>query len=519
MAHCSTVLLRLPAPVWTGSKPDRKDVGVRLRSRLLVALLILVVLGGCWTRSRVQPLGAYDQPFYLGIAFDLLHHGRFTDGFAFAGGDAATVRPAGMRFTPVYPVLLAALATVDPGLRSGMDCLVAHGGQDGSCTRRAASVRVLQFLMLAATMGMLCWCGWRCSGRPRTGIVALALALPTAPLLLSSVDYLMTETVSLFLVTASQALALRALPADGVPPRPDPAWLFTSGLALGLAVLSRPAFAALAAAVLVAGAVRLAAVPGRVTARALAGFAAGIGVVVLPWILRNALVLGRPALSFGYASHTLVQRLSFDAMTGHDYAMSFVCWLPDGNGLGAALAGRHACDRFGWDAPDSFYAIGIGPMLVRTLAEAGGWSHHMSFLLHGFLLRDPLRQLGWHALVTLPLALRGLYIDHWWGFALAPVCAVATIRALRRRGATDTRFLVLCLPGWFMLGLNAAVAVNQVRYNLILVMPFSVAGALAVERGLRLVLGTRLPGRVAGWLRRVDQRRGVRARTGSGYEA
>ncbi len=467
------------------------SVGVRSRPRLLVALLILLVLGGCWTRNAVQPLGAFDQPFYLGIAFDLLHHGRYTDGYGFAGGNAGTIRPSGMRFTPLYPALLAAAATMDPRLRRGMDCLVAHQGQAASCPRAAPSIRWLQFGMLAGTMGMLCWCGWRCSGRPRTGLVALGLALPTAPLLLCSVDYLMTEIVSLFLVVACQALALRALPAE-VPRDPDPAWLFASGLALGLAVLSRPAFAVLALAALAAGMVRLAMAPGRRAARALLGFAAGTGCVVLPWILRNALVMGRPALTFGYASHTLVQRLSFDAMTRHEYALSFVCWLPDGNGLGAALAGRHACDRFGWnDHPDSFYAIGIGPMLDRTLAEAGGWSHHMSFLVHGFLLRDPVRQLGWHVLVTIPLALRGLYLDHWWGFVLGPVCAVATGLALRDGGPVARRFLLLSLPGWFMLGVNAAVAVDQVRYNLMLLVPLAVAGALAVERVVRTVAGHR----------------------------
>ncbi len=98
----------------------------------MVALLILLVLGGLWTRSRVQPLGAYDQPFYLGIAFDIVHHDRYTDGYRFAGGTADMIRPSGMRFTPLYPILLAAASVVDPGLRRGMDCLVAHGGQTAS---------------------------------------------------------------------------------------------------------------------------------------------------------------------------------------------------------------------------------------------------------------------------------------------------------------------------------------------------------------------------------------------------
>jgi hypothetical protein len=222
--------------------------------------------------------------------------------------------------------------------------------------------------------------------------------------------------------------------------------------------------------------------------RALGLFTAGTALPPLLWIVRNALVMGRASLTFGYASHTFVQRLSFDSMGWREYGMSFVCWMPDGNGLGATLAGHGACDRFGWDDhPDSFYAIGIGPLLVRTLQEAGGWTNHMSFLLHTFLLRDPVRQLGWHAMVTLPLALRGLYVDHYWGLVLAPVCAVLTIRALRRRDAAAGRFLLLSLPAWFMLAFNAAAAVNQVRYNLMLILPFSIAGAIAVEALARTV--------------------------------
>jgi len=209
------------------------------------------------------------------------------------------------------------------------------------------------------------------------------------------------------------------------------------------------------------------------------GFAAGSLAPILAWILRNLLVMGRGALTYGYASHTLVQRISFDSMSWRQYGLSFVCWLPDGNGIGKLLAGARACDPFGWDDhPDSFYAIGIGPMLAQTLRASGGYAHHLSYLLRHYLLRDP----GWHAMVTIPLALRGLYVDHYWGLVLGPVCAVMTIAAVRRQ---DKRFLLLALPAWFMLLFNASVAVNQVRYNLMLILPLSLSGALAVEGWLR----------------------------------
>ena len=78
-------------------------------------------------------------------------------------------------------------------------------------------------------------------------------------------------------------------------------------------------------------------------------------LTLTPWLLRNEAVFGRPVLTEGYAGHTLVQRISFDAMTPHEYAMSFVCWLPDGSGLELARgaipgAGWHPADAAAWPA-------------------------------------------------------------------------------------------------------------------------------------------------------------------------
>jgi hypothetical protein len=84
-------------------------------------------------------------------------------------------------------------------------------------------------------------------------------------------------------------------------------------------------------------------------------------------------------------------------------------------------------------------------------------------------------------LVTIPLALRGAWIDRYWGILLGITCAAMTVGAARRR---DVPFLILAGPAWFMLIFNAAVAVNQPRYNLMLVPPYAVAGALVLERRL-----------------------------------
>ena len=172
---------------------------------------------------------------------------------------------------------------------------------------------------------------------PPAAIAALVLALLAAPQLLSTATYLMTEIPTLLLTTAATWMFVRAVRSG----RGRPAAL--AGLLFGLAALCRPAFLYLPA---------LLAVPLLTTAprmRQAALLLAGAAAAVLPWVVRNAVVLGHPALTFGYAGHTLAQRISFDRMSGRDYALAFPCWLPDGNDLGRLIAGAGACARFGWD--------------------------------------------------------------------------------------------------------------------------------------------------------------------------
>jgi 4-amino-4-deoxy-L-arabinose transferase-like glycosyltransferase len=446
------------------------------RSCWLVVAMVLLVLLPIWRRAPIPPLGSYDQDFYLGIAYDLIHSGRFTDGFAYAVPQSSGERPPGMRFVPLYPAMLAAAAKMDPGFREAMECVVARYPAYLSCPDSAGLVRAVQFVMLASVYVMIWWLG-RQFGSARTAWIALAIALVTAPYLMRSVDYVMTETASLFLSTAATCAAVAAVAA--VRRRARLRWMAAAGLLLGLLTLTRPAFLYLFFATLAAFALVtiLARPPGRrLAASLLAMLAIGFVLPVGPWVLRNALLLDRPALSFGYASHTLVQRISYDAMTPREYALSYLCGLPDGTGMGTLLVGPHACDRFGLDErPGTFYRIGIGPLLTQTLQAAGGYDNHLQYLLRAYILREPLK----HALVTIPMALRGAWVDHYWGLALGVLCFVLTLSALRRR---DVGFLALAAPAWFMLIFNAAVAVNQVRYNLMLVPPYAVAGALGIER-------------------------------------
>ncbi len=443
---------------------------VRRHPGWAAAGLILAVVGALWVPRRAEDLSIFDQPFYLGIAHDIVSAGRFTDGFMFATAGADGLHAPGMRFGPLYPGLLAAAAELDGGLRRGMDCVVATQDHSLGCPNAAPSLRGLQFAELCLVFWLVWWMGGAVGGAA-VAWLGLGLALVTTPLLLRSVGMLMTEMTCLALTTATTACGIAALRRQGAA---RVAWTGLAGVLLGLAVLTRPGFLYLLPASLALLALRC----GRRAWPVPGALAAGTCLALAPWLLRNWLVMGQAGLSRYYASHTLVQRIAFDTMDWREYGLAYLCWLPDGTSLGRNWVGPHACDRFGWDDhPDSFYVLGLRHMLPQTLVASGGYAHHLGYLLHTYIFRMPV----WHAMVSIPLALRGAYVAHWWGFVLLLVALGATVRAWAQRGTPEAAaFLVLALPAWFMLAFNAAVAVNQVRYNLMLIPPYAVAGGLGL---------------------------------------
>jgi hypothetical protein len=439
-------------------------------------LLILAVTGIIAVREKPLSLSAFDQPFYLGIANDLMATGRFTNGFMFDVQGPASGRGSGMRFAPVYPAMLAAAAWVDPVLRRGMVCVVTTNDAPDACQTAAPLMRVVQFGMLAGFFLLVWWIGGAVGGSAGMAWLTLVVGLMAAPLLMRSVMLLMTEMTCLLFATAAIAAWLRGRCAPSAVAQGG--WAACCGGLLALTALTRPGFLYLlpvcvfAALVLAAGRHRAWAGWLRAAAMACGGM-----VVLAPWIARNWLVMGRAALTYGYDSHTLVQRIAFDTMSWREYGLAYLCWLPDGTSLGRHFVGPGACDRFGWDEhPNSFYVLGLRHMLEQTLTAAGGYDHHLRYLLHTYIFAMPV----WHMAVSVPLALRGAYVAHWWGFVLLPVCLWACARALRRG---ETAYLAVAMPALFMLVFNASVAVNQVRYNLLLVPAYAVAGALCLRAG------------------------------------
>ncbi len=426
-----------------------------------VIFLILFVLGILWTRLPTPPLNAFDQPFYLGIAHDILHEGKFTDGYAF--DHTKGERPSGMRFAPVYPGIVATIAAYDPAFARGIDCVVDTGGNDNSCPNTARPVRALQFALLAGFYFMLWHTAGLITASRLTAWLALAVGLIAAPLLARDATYVMTEIVCLFCTTAATVAMLHAF-TRATSGRPCYCAAL-AGLMLGLAILARPAFLYLALAALAFGLFHI-----KSHKHLVLQFTIAVLLSLTPWLARNAVVMHHFGLTVGYAAHTLIQRVAFDEMDWSQVPNSFLCWLPDGR----SWLGGDICDVFGWEAEGSFYKFGNGGFMTGILYQAGGWSHVIPYLLTHNILAEPIK----YAAVTLSLASRGAWIANDWGLVCLELCLWRSIVALRQR---DRNFLLIALPAFFMLLFNAAVSVNQTRYNLMLIVPYSIAGALFLQ--------------------------------------
>ena len=438
-------------------------------------LAVLIVIGwlglGWWKHPPPDHLWTYDEPAYLSIAYDILHFGRFTDGSGWSTPSVDPARPPGMMRTPLYPLFLAATAALDPEFSKTLSCHVEQAASL-ACPQQAALPRILQFVMISFVY-LMC-CGLRCnkSSTRRIGWLSLGLALIVAPILIRSVNMLMTEALTLFFTTAATLAAVEAVKA-----RRGFGWALVSGAMLGLAGMTRPPFVYLFLAV-IAGAIPL--IVGRQQWRRgltmLACFLCAGAVVISPWMVRNVMVLGQLDVTAGYAWMALTQRVAYDQMTWHQYALFYLCSLPDGNGMGSLLVGPNACELFGYDMKEgTFYGIGSTTLVQSTLLAAGGPRYQVSYLLYHYVLSHPL----WHALVSVPMAMRGLWVGHYWSLVMAVLCIPLTWRSLRTLNAA---MLAVTLPGWIMLAFYAATSANQQRFNLMLIVPFSLAGGIALDR-------------------------------------
>lgn len=235
--------------------PYCHDAGVvRMRGRLGAVFVLALVVRLGWIATLGPDLVWPDEEEFVGIARHLA-----------AGNGYVSVS---YRANPILPAYLAAVFHV-----FGENYLAARAGQ--------AVMGALTCVLVAAT-------GIRLLGVAVGSVAGCMLALYLPHVYLSGVFY--AECLFTLLIAATMYAAVRSIDA----PRPLP-WLVATGLTFALTTLSRPIFLAylpfLVAALLYAShgapARKLVMATTLVVATALG---------ILPWTIRNYLVLGRPVL-------------------------------------------------------------------------------------------------------------------------------------------------------------------------------------------------------------------------------
>lgn len=452
------------------------------RSILRLFIAVFVVVSGLLFQAHITKPGqiAADQLLYLSIASDIVETGRFTDGIT--AGVMPRERRAGMMVAPLYPAFLAVLMVVDPKLAATARCWsVWQLNKDTICPNASIDLGLLmpaQFALAAICLLTL----WRAAAAVTRSEPVAWIALTAAAFgcyeYAAFARWALTENLAAALICAFSLHLFLAIKGG--------TWRFAlvAGIELGLASLTRPQFIYLGYAiafVLVGAALAAAAAAAwRSTRWVIANGAllcAGCAAIVLPWLIRNAIVMGSFDLTQGYGPMSLTQRLAFDDIRGDEYVAAWIYFLPDfGPSIASLLFSPASYHRLSLNqAPDTFFAMGSTVVFPQTLAAAGGPAHHMHYLIQHSILSD----LPKYAAVTLLLAWRGIWVGKYFSIVCVPLLAKSILQGLFGR---NNDLLVFSAPALLLLVFQAAVSVSISRYNIFLIPSMSIAAGLAFHR-------------------------------------
>lgn len=390
---------------------------------------------------------------YITYALNLHDHA------VFSLVDAGSANPprASSAHSPLYPMWIATFMQIDPALTDSLRCAARKNGNAAECPHAFRTIAAAQLVLAGVFLGCVWLFARRLSGNDLFAWVAtLCALLARNPLQYANqflTEALLVPLLGLFILFLTIAYQDR-----------NPRWMLAAGAALGLAALTRPAYAylflAMTAVLAIVAAIRWA----RPLFVACILMALAYGAVVVPWMIRNKALDDRFALTTGYAGDILSQRVAYNRMTWPEWGVSFVFWLPDfGDTLAQNLFAKPSYDKLGWDE-GSYYAT-VAPALYKTfLSQVSSPDEMVGHILRTEILAQPVK----HALVSLPLALRAVFVAKYWGIVGLACFLALAVHLLRRR---DYTILLLSLPIWFMVGFHALVSVSIPRYNLALI-PF-----------------------------------------------
>ena len=193
-------------------------------------------------------------------------------------------------------------------------------------------------------------------------------------------------------------------------------------------------------------------------------------------MIRNIILYDKPAITVGYGVLPLSTRLAFNRMTNEEYYIGFVYHLPGIGRLAAkSIFGQEPFDRLDYlkyyKSERDIVRNEISKMVGSNISNYRREQEiiPLSLIINEYIFNDIVN----HLKITLFLAWRGVFIESPFGF----IGILFLIWTLFSSAKNDTHkyMYIIAFPPLIMLFLNAALTASIPRYNLILLLPMSIA--------------------------------------------
>ena len=403
----------------------------------------------------------FDAIGYLQIANHLNTLGIFTDPWGNSHGNF---------FAPLYPFILSIISTFDVNLISSIKCF--------SNEIKICDIKGLYsiFVFQAFLGGLIYYI---------ISLIILKITKSKIVSLLSVIiiiisesfseffSTILIETVSFFIFVLFLFIWLKLFQEKKFSNRN----LIYLAILLGLLTLLKPSYQYLFYGVILFFFIRiyLSKNNEKINNTNLLVFIISFYIILIPWCLRNYFVLDSFSLTSDYASYILAQRVAYNLMSWQEYFTSFIFWLPDfGDHLSKKIFDETQYLKLTWDYPESYYIIGQTSFKDNTLLLAGENSKHLYYLVFNEIIPNFHK----HILVSIPIALRGMWVGSYATF-IPFIFLPLSLKIMYEKRILNL-FLIFAFPSIFILLFNAFVSVNVVRYNIPIIIPFSLSFCICV---------------------------------------
>jgi len=414
---------------------------------LLLLYLVLFFFRGHETLQEEQ-VPRFDAQDYVTHAFSLVHHGVFS---LSPNRPGSTPYPS-MHRAPGYPFFLALGIWASPTLRAlDLEQFFAEGSQ-----ARLRPLRWMQLLLVQVAAIFAMWLAWELTRSRTLAFLTLGLVGLDREVITLSVN-LLSEGLACFLLTALSlclALTVKTLkrPLFGL-----------SGALLAALALTRPAYAYLAALLLVFfGMIWLRRTPQRNQLRAgMAIFLVCFALPVGTWMGRNVLVFQKARIANG-GGVVLDIRARLDLMTSEQYQASFLFWSRSWY-LHEILSERFDDETVAYldeQSPEGAYQQAYARSGVLAMEHRSADTDSLlKAEAMAIILSHPWR----HLAVTLPVALRGIYVHGIVFSILLFACFLCSFVMVCLRG--DAIAVAALLPAAFSFAFHAFLTQNMPRFS------------------------------------------------------